>query len=234
MNKFTTLILLISILFFAGCCTKVELPPEERRVVSKVNVEPLAKSEAKVLPPKQDKIVALDNVEVLLLPQDDGSVGKLIVYKDSKEAILDEAWQRVQTDNLDKKEILSEELVANQYKELFEALPEPLKTYRLNFQFDSSDITDDSIVALKEISQEIQSSSAIHVDVIGFTDKVGDKSYNRTLSMERAKKVVELLESNGIDAKMIHSDYYGEAYPIEKTDDNIPSKLNRRVEVTIK
>ena len=42
-------------------------------------------------------------VEIVLLPQDDGSVGEIVVYDDSKEVVLDKPWQKVDTSNLEKK-----------------------------------------------------------------------------------------------------------------------------------
>jgi len=176
---------------------------------------------------------AVIKVDVISLPQADGKVGKVVVSDDDKTTMLDQAWQKVETKHLDKKEILSKEIVESKYRDLLEAMPEEPNNYRMYFKYDSTDIVGDSKI-LMQIVEDITSNPTLKVDVIGYTDRAGDDAYNKILSMKRAQKVVKLLESKGIDNKLIALDYYGEENPIVPTEDGVANEQNRRVEVTIK
>ncbi|EDZ63238.1 protein containing Outer membrane protein, OmpA/ MotB, C-terminal domain [Sulfurimonas gotlandica GD1] len=173
-------------------------------------------------------------VDIILLPQADGSVGKLIVTDNGKEVILDKAWQKVEISNLDKKEILSKESVQNEYKTLLDEMPKEAKNYRLYFKFDSSDMTSESIATIEKIIKDIEANNILQIDVIGYTDRAGKAAYNKVLSMKRAKNVIKVLTDNGVNSKIISLDYYGEANPIIETDDGVAKKRNRRVEITLK
>ncbi len=173
-------------------------------------------------------------VEVILLPQADGKVGKVSVAEGANETLLDQAWQKVETKNLGTKEILTKEFVETKYKKLLDAMPEDVKNYRINFQFNSPDMTKESHDVFLQIIKEVKSNPILQIDVIGYSDRAGDEAYNKILSMNRANKVIELLKAEGINSDLIKLDYYGEANPIIATADGVLKKENRRVEVTIK
>jgi len=175
-----------------------------------------------------------NNVEVVLLPQDDGSVGEIVVYEDSKEVVLDKAWQKVDTNNLEKKEVLSKDVVEAEYKSLLAAMPNKVVSYRFYFKFGSAEMVGESMTKFKKAIKLIESNGIFEIDVIGYTDRAGDDAYNRKLSLQRAKKIADMLISKGVDEKIISLKYYGEANPIVPTADGVPKKVNRRVEVTLK
>jgi len=174
-----------------------------------------------------------NRAEIILLPEN-GKVGQIVVTEDGNEVVLDQAWQKVDIQNIEKKETLAKEDVENRYSSLLESMPKTLSNYRLYFKFDSSDLTNKSYATLKTIVKEIKSNNVLQIDVIGYTDRAGEKKYNEVLSMKRAEAVSKLLQSKGIDKEKIYIFYYGEANPIVKTADNVPLRKNRRVEVTIK
>lgn len=175
-----------------------------------------------------------NKVEVILLPKSDGSVGKVLVSEGNKETLLNQPWQKVETKNLDKKEILSKEIIEANYKILLEGMPQEEKNYRLYFKFDSSELTDESNKVLKQLIKDLKSEPILQIDVIGYSDRAGDEAYNKILSLKRAKNIIAYLTKEGISNDMIVLDYYGEANPIVPTADGVPKKVNRRVEVTIK
>jgi outer membrane protein OmpA-like peptidoglycan-associated protein len=175
-----------------------------------------------------------NKVEVILLPKSDGSVGKVLVSEGNKETLLNQPWQKVETKNLDKKEILSKEIIEANYKILLEGMPQEEKNYRLYFKFDSSELTEESNKVLKQLIKDLKSEPILQIDVIGYSDRAGDEAYNKILSLKRAKNIIAYLTKEGISNDMIVLDYYGEANPIVPTADGVPKKVNRRVEVTIK
>lgn len=224
MKQFLTITSLATALMFTGCFCKTrtfESDPEP--VVVKAAPAPAPKVE----------VVAVPKVDVIILPQSDGEVGKVVVSDNDKTTMLDQAFQKVETKHLEEKEILSQEAVKSQYGELLNNLPEKPHSYRMYFKYDSTDIASDSNI-LAQIVEDIKSNPTLQVDVIGCTDRAGDDAYNKILAMKRAQKVEELLKNAGIDSKLISLDYYGEENPIVATEDGVANELNRRVEITLK
>ncbi len=67
----------------------------------------------------------------------------------------------------------------------------------------------------------------------GFTDSVGNDSYNQVLSERRAAAVRLALMDAGIAASRINMRGYGEQYPVASNDTPEGRQRNRRVEVVI-
>lgn len=67
----------------------------------------------------------------------------------------------------------------------------------------------------------------------GFTDSVGDDSYNQTLSERRAATVRLALMNEGVASDRIISRGYGEAFPVASNDTPEGRQRNRRVEIVI-
>ncbi len=67
----------------------------------------------------------------------------------------------------------------------------------------------------------------------GFTDSVGDETYNQALSERRAATVRLALVQEGIDSARIISRGYGEAFPVASNDTPDGRQRNRRVEIVI-
>ncbi|MFV0606687.1 MAG: OmpA family protein [Niabella sp.] len=90
-----------------------------------------------------------------------------------------------------------------------------------------------SFPALNTILAELKADNDIKVDVEGYTDNVGDETYNQGLSERRAAAVVKWLEENGIDASRIKSSGYGEANPVADNNTSKGRQLNRRTEMKL-
>jgi len=110
------------------------------------------------------------------------------------------------------------------------AVPEQPKTFNLDsqalFAFDGAELID--VVAahpLDEVVRFIQANDAqqLRVTVSGYTDHLGDRDYNQTLSEQRAQTVANYLKSQGFDGR-IQIFGFGSADPII-TD--CPSSLAR-------
>ena len=69
--------------------------------------------------------------------------------------------------------------------------------------------------------------------VQGHTDSVGDPSYNRALSLKRAREVKGYLVANGVDEHRLVEVGLGEAYPASNASraDEQEDRRNRRVEI---
>lgn len=71
------------------------------------------------------------------------------------------------------------------------------------------------------------------VAIEGFTDSVGNPSYNQDLSERRAEAVRLALVDRGIDPARVVARGYGEEYPVASNANVAGRQMNRRVEVVI-
>ena len=71
------------------------------------------------------------------------------------------------------------------------------------------------------------------IQIVGYTDALGDAAYNRQLGLRRASRVAQALREKGIpgDRIVVHS--RGEAQFLAGNDTASGRALNRRVEVLI-
>jgi OOP family OmpA-OmpF porin len=90
-----------------------------------------------------------------------------------------------------------------------------LEQRTIYFDFDSSDLTSDSLNKLSEISTIINRSDAIKdVHVHGYTDQFGSDTYNMKLATERAAAVERYLDRNSrLDTRVAEVRGLGKAKP---------------------
>ena len=75
---------------------------------------------------------------------------------------------------------------------------------------------------------------AYEIEVIGFTDTVGDLPYNQALSLRRAAAIRDTLVRDGVDRQAISIVGRGKRDPLVLTADQTPEPRNRRVEITVR
>lgn len=103
----------------------------------------------------------------------------------------------------------------------------------INFKFNSDKLDSDSKMALDNMVTSQNHFKRFYVAVEGFTDKVGNATYNEALSRRRADAVVEyLVASHDIPIYRIHMVGLGEQKPVEDARTRAANAKNRRVEVT--
>jgi len=176
-------------------------------------------------------------VQITLLPEDNGKTGVIAIADNKGEKhTIDKAYEAL--DISQKGEIASkqetQESVHTKYAEVLNALPSKPQSYLFFFSFDSATLDTKQFGELKTIAQGINNTGVVEVICIGHSDSAGDKEYNKTLSLRRAKAVAEKLTTYGVPKALIHVRYYGDADPLEPTTNNKPNAKNRRVEIILK
>ncbi len=175
---------------------------------------------------------------VILLPEDDGNVGHVIV--ESKGGTVDIKEERGSTtvsgsfSAPGKSVVVSQEVIEKKYAVTLANLPEQPRHFILYFKSESVQLTHKSSKLLLEIVQQIKDISSPDVGVIAHTDTAGDAGYNMRLSKRRAITVKHLLIKKGISQGIINTMYHGEHNPLVKTPDNTHERKNRRVEVIVR
>ena len=175
---------------------------------------------------------------IVLLPDRDGNVGAIDVTNDKGSVSIDKPGATVNiasSSNTPKfVGIMSEEDIANRFKEALAAEPKQPAKFLLYFKTDSNVLTSDSKKLIPDIIIEIRSRDSHAISVSGHTDSTGSRSYNIELSTKRANAVRDILLSEGVDSNYLHVNSHGENNPLYKTPDNVAEPKNRRAEVIVK
>lgn len=109
------------------------------------------------------------------------------------------------------------------------------KKYVVNFDFDSSVITDDASRVIWDLLNDLKKISGDYVvDVTGHADRKGNNVYNQKLSEVRTETVKHYLVENGVDESKIKTHWNGEIDPRVITRNDFKEALNRRVTIKIK
>lgn len=101
------------------------------------------------------------------------------------------------------------------------------------FDFDKSDITSNSKLALNKLIQIFKEYPETNLLVEGHTDDKGADSYNLALSERRALAVGNYLKNAGITASRLTINWYGEGQPKVDNTTDVNRAENRRVEFAI-
>lgn len=175
---------------------------------------------------------------VVLLPDPDGNVGKVIVATEAGEVEINEEREAT-TVKGDKKlpavpAILSEAKVEKEFGKVLAVLPQPPQHFILYFKIESIQLTWKSKKVMPDIFEVVDEKESEHISVIGHADTAGNAQYNLRLSRRRAAAVKKMLVAGGVSSKYITSTSHGENNPLVKTADNVPEPRNRRVEVVVR
>ncbi|MBX9585733.1 MAG: OmpA family protein [Gammaproteobacteria bacterium] len=99
------------------------------------------------------------------------------------------------------------------------------------FEFDKSDVPDESLEGIHAQSQYLLSHAGTKVRVEGNADDRGSREYNVALGMRRANTVVAILKEDGVPARQIEALSYGAEKPMTKGDEESSYRCNRRVDI---
>ncbi len=101
------------------------------------------------------------------------------------------------------------------------------------FDFDKASLRPESSSELQRLMQLLKDSPNLKIEISGYTDSKGTIEYNKFLSENRAKAVVEYLVNFGIDSNRLTFKGYGEDKPIATNDTEEGRQKNRRTEVKV-
>lgn len=101
----------------------------------------------------------------------------------------------------------------------------------INFDFDSSELSDDSYVTIDAIADFLMLQKNINIELTGHTDDMGDEEYNKSLSLHRAEAIRDALIERGVARERISVNACGADCPLFPNDSDRHRALNRRVEM---
>lgn len=172
----------------------------------------------------------------ILLPDQKGLAGALIVRSSAGETILEKPYSAadVYADGEIKTSALAPDLVNQQYRDILSALPPRPISFTLYFVADRDELTPESVPVMEQIKTELMRRQYPEIAVIGHTDTVGSTAYNDALSLKRAETVRQMLVKAGISDAMIDVAGRGSRELIVQTKEGVSEPLNRRVEINVR
>jgi len=103
----------------------------------------------------------------------------------------------------------------------------------LLFDSGSSELKSGSLSGLLQLADVLRKNPALHIEIGGHTDNVGDDASNRALSEQRALSVCNSLIFNGVSASQVSWKGYGEGAPVASNATEAGRQQNRRVECRV-
>jgi outer membrane protein OmpA-like peptidoglycan-associated protein len=172
---------------------------------------------------------------VVLLPDKDGKVGKVIVHNSKGEAVLDSAYAAARTSSsgLQRNTVTQSEL-KDVFGSALTAMPPRPISFTLYFESGTDEFTEQSKQEVKRVIAEMARRQAPEITVIGHTDQVGPDPTNDALSLQRAERVRSILVGMGIPPEHILTAGRGRREPLVRTADGVSEPRNRRVEISVR
>jgi outer membrane protein OmpA-like peptidoglycan-associated protein len=205
---------LLFILLCAGCA--------KRRLVEPAAAPPPA--------PKQNLVV--------LLPDETGKVGSIVVKNAAGTQELTQGYQAVRVERSDVAPTAPFAMDPVEVKRVFgsaiDAMPLPERRFLLYSELGRDELTPESLNLIPEVLKAIQELRSTDISVTGHTDTTGDSRSNYQLGLRRAQGVAALLESKGVDRAILSITSHSEADLLVKTADEVAEPRNRRVEVIVR
>lgn len=171
---------------------------------------------------------------VVLLPDAQGVVGKIVVKGAQGQQLVDRAGMGVALDGASPPRPVTQEAVVRDFGDALKARPEFPLQYVLYFETGGSVLTQESQRQIRTILETTLKRVAPDVSVVGHTDTVGRADANARLAQQRAQAIADLLRSQGLEANSLRVESHGEANLLVLTPDETPEPRNRRVEVTVR
>jgi outer membrane protein OmpA-like peptidoglycan-associated protein len=174
------------------------------------------------------------NDMVVVLPEQDGKVGTVVVRDGQRETVLSTPYASARSGESGMRAAPSS---AGEVSKVFgPALSaQPARPVSLTLYFtEGSTLSPESKAVVDRMFTEIARRPAAEITVIGHTDTVGADVYNDKLSLERAEKMRELLIGLGVPAQNISAAGRGKRELLVPTGDNVNEPRNRRVEISVR
>jgi outer membrane protein OmpA-like peptidoglycan-associated protein len=171
---------------------------------------------------------------LVLLPNDDGSTGR-VTYDGGQGAVeLDQARQAVALKGSSERYTIGADQLARDTNAAVQAQPKAPRTFLVYFESGDTRVNRASESLLAQVVEEVRGRPAPDISVIGHTDTVGSETSNETLSLRRAEQVAQQVKGAVTGVVNVEITSHGERNLLVKTPDNTAEPRNRRVEITVR
>lgn len=107
------------------------------------------------------------------------------------------------------------------------------------FDYNSDELSNEAQIEVEKLAQLMKKNSSLYIEVVGNADSHGSEEYNKSLSIKRARAVVNYIEGVGISADRFVTKGVGEENNIainenpDGSDNPEGRRLNRRVDMKV-
>lgn len=172
------------------------------------------------------------NTFVVLIPNDDGQVGAVVVGNTAGERVLDQPSQRLDVAGSGTPVPVSEADIRRDFGEAMQARPPLPEQFTVFFRLGSTQLTDDSEREWVALVERLRQRQNLDITVAGHTDTVGSQALNDRVAQQRAQTIVNRLRASGVEFVGLSVIAFGERQLLVPTPDNTREPRNRRVEIT--
>lgn len=174
---------------------------------------------------------------VVLLPNEDGSVGTVMVTGPDGPRRLEQAYGVTTVGGNSAAPAagatLPLEVVRTTYRQLMQAQPSRPQVFVLYFTLGKTELTAKSKAQVSAVLATARARKPTEILVFGHTDALGSNERNVQLSAERAQAVVRLLQASDPSLGKIDVRYFGSKDPSARPGALGSQPKNRRAEVMI-
>jgi OmpA-OmpF porin, OOP family len=103
----------------------------------------------------------------------------------------------------------------------------------LHFETGTTRLTPQGQRTVESLAAVLKAYPTVRVTLEGHTDATGDAASNKTLSLQRAEAVKQMLSNAGIPADRLQAEGYGQERPIASNDTETGRARNRRLELVV-
>ena len=170
---------------------------------------------------------------VVLLPDDEGVVGRVDVKTAEGGQTLDQAREAARLGKAPARwrrpfEI-DEKTVDARFGRALAVPREVIRRYVLYFEDNSVELTPESKALLPEVVAVVRSFGRKRVSITGYADRFGSDPRNNVIAFQRALELRDILAAAGVSTTRIAPDEQGERAPAKPTSDGVKEPANRRV-----
>jgi outer membrane protein OmpA-like peptidoglycan-associated protein len=178
--------------------------------------------------PRQELFVVLPNAE-------GGGVGAITVEDGKTATTLDQPYAMAESrGGSTARTAETEGNISVIFRRAVAAQPILPHRFRLYFVLGGEELTPESQIAYRAVFDDAKQRPVYEIEVIGFTDTLGDLPSNQGLSLRRAATIRDTLVRDGIDRQAISIAGRGKHDLLVPTADQTPEPRNRRVEITVR
>jgi peptidoglycan-associated lipoprotein len=174
---------------------------------------------------------------VVLMPDEDGRVGAVVVSSANATQKIDQAYSAVTVAGSRSPPSIAtargQKAVESSYADLLKAQPLKPQTYILHFLLDSTAMTEESKALIPEVVEAVRARRPTEITIYGHTDSTGTERHNDRLSAERARAVADLLRKSDPTLDRVDVRSCGDRAPLVPSDARTSQPRNRRAEVVI-
>ncbi len=174
---------------------------------------------------------------VVLVPNEDGTVGAITVAANHTEQQLSSAYAADEIDAGGRKLgvfATDEKTVEHEFAGALAGTPRKPQTFVIYFANGETAVQPRSADTLHAAIEAAKDTQFADVSVVGHSDAVGDDHANLVLSMFRARAIRTDLVNGGVSGAIIDVSYFGANDPRVARARGVPEPENRRVEVTVR